>query len=86
MNLDLMEFILEIICKKIQDGAYVINLDEYSGTGSHWIALYTLNNNVSYSDSFGVKNISKETKKFIVNKNIKANTFRIQAYDSVITG
>ena len=24
---------------KIKDGAYVINLDEYSDIGSHWIAL-----------------------------------------------
>ena len=32
---------------KIQDRAYVINLDEYSDTGTHWIALYALNNNVT---------------------------------------
>ena len=25
---------------KIKDEAYVINLDEYSDTGTHWIALY----------------------------------------------
>ena len=25
---------------KIKDGAYVINLDEHSDTGTHWIALY----------------------------------------------
>ena len=24
---------------KIEDGAHVINLDEYSDTGTHWIAL-----------------------------------------------
>ena len=28
----------------IKDGAYVINLDEYSNIGTHWIALYVLNN------------------------------------------
>ena len=27
---------------KIEDGAYVINLDEYSDIGTHWIALYAL--------------------------------------------
>ena len=27
---------------KIKNGAYVINLDEYSDIGTHWIALYTL--------------------------------------------
>ena len=25
---------------KIKDGAYVINLDEYSDIGTHWIGLY----------------------------------------------
>ena len=25
--------------EKIKDGAYVINLDEYSDIGTHWIAL-----------------------------------------------
>ena len=25
---------------KIKDGAYVINLDEYSDIGTHWIALH----------------------------------------------
>ena len=25
---------------KIKDGAYVINLDEYSDIGTHWVALY----------------------------------------------
>ena len=55
---------------KIKDGAYVINLDEYSDIGTHWIALYALNNNVTYFDSFGVEHIPKEIKKFIGNKNI----------------
>ena len=26
--------------KKIKDGAYVINLDEYEDIGTHWIALF----------------------------------------------
>ena len=26
--------------KKIKDGAYVINLDEYADTSTHWIALF----------------------------------------------
>ena len=26
--------------KEIKDGAYVINLDEYADTGTHWIALF----------------------------------------------
>ena len=32
---------------KIKDGAYVINLDEHSDIGTHWIALYKLNNKIT---------------------------------------
>ena len=40
--------------QKIKDGAYIINLDEYSDIGTHWVALYVQNNDVTYFDSFGV--------------------------------
>ena len=36
---------------KVRDGAYVINLDEYSDIGIHWVALYVHNNDVTYFDS-----------------------------------
>ena len=71
---------------KIKDGAYVINLDEYSDIGTHWIALYALNNNVTYLDSFGVEHTPKEIKKFINKSTIVTNIFRIQAYNSVMSG
>ena len=38
--------------KKIKDGAYVINLDEYADTGTHWIALFCNRIEVVYFDSF----------------------------------
>ena len=44
------------------------------------------NNNVTYFDSFGVEHMPKKNKTFINNKNIKANIFRIQAYDSIMCG
>ena len=53
---------------KIKDGAYAINLDEYSDIGNHWVALYVHNDDVTYFDSFGVENIPKEIKTFINNK------------------
>ena len=71
---------------RIKDGAYIINLDEYSDIGTHWVALYVQNNNVTYFDSFGVEHIPKEIKAFINNKNIITNIFRIQAYDSIMCG
>ena len=71
---------------EIKDGAYIINLDEYSGIGTHWVALHVLSNDVTYFDSFGVEHIPKKTKAFIGNENIKTNSFRIQAYDSIKCG
>ena len=62
---------------KIKHGAYVINLDEYYDIGTHWIALYVNNKTVTYFDSFGVEHIPKEIKKFINNKNIIENIFRL---------
>ena len=34
----------------IKDGAYVINLDDDFDIGTHWIALYMLNNDNTYFD------------------------------------
>ena len=71
---------------EITDGAYVINLHEYCDIATHWIALYILNNNVTYFESFGVEHILHEIKVFISSKNIKTDIFRIQAYDSIMCG
>ena len=60
---------------KIKDGAYAINLDQYSDVGTHWIAVYVKTKTVTYFDSFGVEHIPKEIKYFINNKNIIANIF-----------
>ena len=56
----------------------MINLDEYSDIGTHWIAFYALYNNVTYSDIFDV-----ESKHLLAIKTYK-NIFRIQTYDSVM--
>ena len=71
---------------RIKDVAYVISLDDFSGIGTHWIALYVLNNNVTYFDSFEVEHIPQEMKAFIGNKNIKTNIFRIQAHNLIMCG
>ena len=72
--------------KKIKDGAYVINLDEHKDTGTHWVALFCKKNEIVYFDSFGVEHIPEEIKKFIGNKNIKANIYRVQANDLIMCG
>ena len=70
--------------KKIKDGEYLINLDEYSDIGTYWITLDSLNNDFTYFDNFVVEHIPKEIKAFIRDKSIKTNIFRIQANDSVM--
>ena len=82
MNQDLMVYILET--KAIKKGAYIINLDEYENTGTHWITLFVKTNEVIYFDSFGIEHFPKETEHAIGNKEIKASIFRLQAYDSIM--
>ena len=71
---------------KTKDGAYKIDLDEYESLWTHWIALLMNSESVTYFDSFGVEHIPKEIRKFIGNKNIITNIYRIQACDSITCG
>ena len=61
--------------KRIKDGAFVINPDEYADVGTHWLALYVENIEIIYFDSFGVQHVPKEIEKLIGHKNIKINIF-----------
>ena len=72
--------------KKINDGAYVINLDEYADVGTHWIALFCKRSEIVYFDSFDVEDVPEEIKEFVGNRNIIANNFRVQANNSVMCG
>ena len=85
MNLNLFcVYSRDNLPNKIRDGAHIIDLDEYSDIGTHWIVLYALNNNGTYFDSFGVEHIPKEIIKFTDRFLTKANIYKIQAYDSVM--
>ena len=64
--------------KTIKKGAYVINLDEYENTGTHWVSLFVKSKYTTelsssertvYFDSFGVEHIPREINKFICLKN-----------------
>ena len=70
----------------IKKEAYIINLDEYENTSTHWVASFVKPKYTVYFDSFGIEHIPKEINKFIGNNNIKSNIFRIQAYDSIMFG
>ena len=65
--------------KTIKDGICVINLDEYQDVGTHWIASFCSRSEIAYFSSFGIEHAPEKIKKFIWNKNIKANIFRIKA-------
>ena len=48
--------------KKIKDGEYVINLDEYADVGTHCTALFFNRNEIVYFDRFGVEHVPEEIK------------------------
>ena len=51
--------------KKIKDGAYVINLDEYADVGIHWIALFCNRREIVYFGSFGTEHAPKRLKNLL---------------------
>ena len=69
---------------KVNDAAYIINLDEYEPVENYWIALYVNAKSVTYFDSFRVEHILKEIRKFIRNKNITLNIYGKQTCDSIM--
>ena len=54
------------LCKYIKDGAYIINLDEYADVGTHCIALYVLNTDVTYFDNFEIEHVPKKRLKNVL--------------------
>ena len=71
--------------KKVNYGAYVINLDEYADVGTRWGTLYVKDIEIIYFDNFGNEHVPKEIER-IAHKNIKINIFRIQANNSIMWG
>ena len=68
---------------KIKNGTYVINLDEYSDIGTHWIAFYALNLELNVSQN---KSETLLVTKILRDLRSRKNIFRIQTYDSVMSG
>ena len=68
---------------KIKNGTYVINLDEYSDIGTHWIAFYALNLELNVSQN---KSETLLVTKILRDLRLRKNIFRIQTYDSVMSG
>ena len=59
------------LANKIKKRVYVINLDEYENTGTHWVALFVKPKYTVYFDSFDIEHIPKEINKFIGNNDIR---------------
>ena len=69
---------------EIQNGARILNRDECKSIRTPWIVLHVDGDNLTFFDRFGVEYIPKETEKFIGNKAITPNIYRIQAGYSVM--
>ena len=72
------------LANRIKDAAYVINLDEYTDVGTHWIASFCRKTEIVSFDSFVVEYVLEEIKNFIENKEIQANIFRVQSKNSIM--
>ena len=68
---------------KIKDETYIINFGEFKSIETDWLALYVSSNNIMY---FGVKRIAKQIEKFLRNKNVITNIYKIQAFNSIMYG
>ena len=71
---------------KIKDEACVINLDEYSDIGTHWIALYVKINDITYFDSFDIEHIPKEIINLLIIKTLKQTFWEYKHTNSIMCG
>ena len=67
--------------KTIKSGAYVKNLLEHEDVGTHWVALYVKNDEITYFDSFSVEHVPKEIKNLY---NIKTSKQTYSEYKQTI--
>jgi hypothetical protein len=62
----------DLMKKPLKDGFYIVNLDDSTGEGTHWCALYKINNGFSiWWDSYGFpapENIESLIHKYEYNK------------------
>lgn len=72
-------------CKKYECG--VINLDDASGAGTHWVSYHKSNKTCHYFDSFGDLQPFQEFKNYIGDEcTILFNYKRYQNFDTTICG
>ena len=70
----------------MEDGAYVISLDDQKSKGTYWVSLFIHKNVSVYFDSFGIQYIPLEVLNKIRDKSITHNIFRRQYNESIMCG
>lgn len=74
---------------RAQHRAYIVNLDQSSEPGSHWVAIYLSNNSpAEYFDSYGIPPVYREIKNFLDNNSIQwtYNSTCLQKYRTAMCG
>jgi hypothetical protein len=69
----------------VKNGFYIVNLDDVTGSGTHWTAFFCHNNLVVYFDSYGLS-IPKDIVKFCKGKTMIYSTDQIQTFESQACG
>lgn len=73
--------------QKFEKECAIINLDDFNGPGTHWVAYYKKGQCVYYFDSFGNLQPPLELINYLGSENkILYNYKRYQNYDTVICG
>lgn len=66
--------------------AAIVNLDDETGSGTHWVAYRKTGKNVEYFDSFGNLKPPKELMNYFKVDHVKYNYENYQNYDTFICG
>jgi len=69
-----------------KNGNYVINLDNKSGSGTHWVCFSKVGKTIYYVDSFGMPPPEDELKCFKEHDTIHYNKKQIQNMKSILYG
>lgn len=64
----------------------ILNLDDASGEGTHWVAYKKRGKDVLYFDSFGNLQPPRELKKYLEGCAMRYNFERFQNFDTVTCG
>lgn len=64
----------------------IVNLDDYSGPGTHWVSFQKDNNNCIYFDSFGNLRPPTELINYLGNIKIEYNYQKYQNFNTIICG